>query len=113
MAAAEKPLSRADKIYAKVSRHWNILYRSASQRWVLLTIIQPIFGEGALRKIVGIACAAGLKIARIYKDDRYRCAQWRDGDLIVRVLTFAEEEWSGDQEANTNVAVLDLAEASS
>lgn len=69
------------------------------------------FGERALQTTADVADAAGLQIAGIYQGDEYRRAEWRDGDLVVRVLALAEEEWSGDQDANTHVAIFDLAEA--
>jgi poly-gamma-glutamate capsule biosynthesis protein CapA/YwtB (metallophosphatase superfamily) len=69
------------------------------------------FGENALRWTADVADAAGIQIAGLWQGDKCRFAEWREDGLVVRVLAFAEEEWSGDQKAGTHVAIFDLAGA--
>jgi hypothetical protein len=69
------------------------------------------FGENGPRRTADVADAAGIQIAGLWHGDKYRFAEWRDDGLVVRVLAFAEEDWSGDQKAGTHVAIFDLAEA--
>lgn len=69
------------------------------------------FGTGALQATADAADALGVQIAGLWQSGAARFAEWRQDDLVVRVLAFAEEEWSGDARADTRVAVLDLTEA--